>query len=145
MRRACYLEGLFVRVGVITPVHFSGLAKQDEVFEEEHVPQILFPSTANDKLILASQLPLLLQIHLQMEQASLRDLIPPQSLGREGLEVESSPMVSAHSMMPPPRPQRTGLEGGWVGEHVWRPVPLLSTYLALSLFCLAVPDLCPSQ
>lgn len=72
----CYLEGLFVRVDVIAPIHLPGLAKQDEVFKEEHVPQVLFPSTAHDKLVLASQLPLLLKIHLQTEQASSGTLGP---------------------------------------------------------------------
>lgn len=67
------LEGLLVCVGVVDPTHLCGLAEQDGVFREEHFPQILSPSTANDECILASQWPLFLQIHLQTEQVSLRD------------------------------------------------------------------------
>lgn len=61
----CYLERLLVQVDLVAALHLLGLAEQDEVFKEEHVPQILLPPAANDKLVSAFQLPLLLQIHLQ--------------------------------------------------------------------------------
>lgn len=70
-RRAHYLEGLLVCVDVVAPVHLPGLAEQDEIFEKEDMPQVLLSSTVNDELIPASQLPLLLQIHLRTEQARL--------------------------------------------------------------------------
>lgn len=92
-KQVCYLEGLFVRIGVIAPVHLFGLAEQDEVFKEEHVPQRLSPSTAHDKLVLAPQLPLLLQVHLQTSKPPSGTLgpalTPPRPPGeRKGLEVE---------------------------------------------------------
>lgn len=117
--RMCYLEGLFVRVDVMASVHLLGLAKQDELVKKEHVPQALLPSTADDKLVLTLQLPLLLQVHLWMQHPPSG----PLDL-REGGAADSAQLPVANDLIITPNeaaiktPLRTGFGElpGW-GAH----------------------------
>jgi len=60
-----HLEGLLVDVRFVPHVRLPGFAEEDELLEEEHVAQT-FPLPEGDReLILAYQLALLLQVHLQ--------------------------------------------------------------------------------
>lgn len=59
-----HLKRLFVDVDVISSFNLFGFAKQDEVLEEEDVPEVLPASAPHDELVLTPQLSLFLQIHL---------------------------------------------------------------------------------
>ena len=59
-----YLEGLFVCVHVISHVCLLGLAEENEVLEQEYVAETLLLPEGDQELILANQLPLLLQVDL---------------------------------------------------------------------------------
>lgn len=63
-----HLKRLFVDVDVISPLNLFGFAKQDEVLEQEDVPEVLPATAPHYELVLTSQLALLLQIHLQTGQ-----------------------------------------------------------------------------
>lgn len=89
-RRHSHLERLFVDVNVISSFDLFGLAEEDEVFKQEDVAEVLPPPAPDDELILAAELTLLFQVHLQRKhkrpRASLRtmrflvdppDLTPP--------------------------------------------------------------------
>ena len=60
-----YLEWLFVDVCVIPYVRLPGLAKEDEFLKEKNVSETFFLPECNQELVLAYELPLLLQINLQ--------------------------------------------------------------------------------
>lgn len=64
-RRRSHLERLFVDVNVISSFDLFGLAEEDEVFKQEDVAEVLPPPAPDDELILAAELTLLFQVHLQ--------------------------------------------------------------------------------
>lgn len=69
-RTDSYLERLFVDVNVISSFDLFGLAEEDEVFKQEDMAEVLPPPAPDDELILAAELTLLFQVHLQRKQAS---------------------------------------------------------------------------
>lgn len=62
-----HLERLFVDVHIIAHVCLLGFAEENEILEEEDMTEALLLPEEHDKLILANQLALLLQIHLVAE------------------------------------------------------------------------------
>lgn len=69
-----YFEGLFVDIKVISSFYLLGLAEEDEVFEQEDVAEVLPASAPDDELVLAAQLTLLLQVHLERKHPSERTM-----------------------------------------------------------------------
>lgn len=63
--RNSYLEGLFIDIYVISSFDFFGLAEEDEVLKQEDVAEVFPPSTPDYELILAAELTLLFQVHLE--------------------------------------------------------------------------------
>lgn len=54
-----YFKRLFVNVNVVASLNFLCFAKEDEVFEQEDVPQVFPASAPHYELILAAKLTLL--------------------------------------------------------------------------------------
>ena len=60
-----YLDAVFVDINVMLPLSASPrLTEENKVFKEEHPAHHLLPSLEHQELILAQQLPLLLEVHL---------------------------------------------------------------------------------
>lgn len=66
-----HFEGLFVDVDVVSSFDLLGLAEEDEVLEQEDVAEVLPAPTPHDELVLAAELTLLLQVHLQRKRHTL--------------------------------------------------------------------------
>lgn len=60
-----HFERLFVDVHIIAHIGLLGLAEEDEILEEENTAGAFLLSEEHDELILANQLALLLQVHLE--------------------------------------------------------------------------------
>lgn len=73
-----HFERLLVDVNVVSSFDLFGLAEEDEVFKQEDVAEVLPPPAPDDELILAAELTLLFQVHLQRKherpRASLRTI-----------------------------------------------------------------------
>lgn len=67
-----HLKGLLVDVDVVSSFDLFGLAEEDEVLEQEDVAEVLPAATPHDELVLAAQLTLFLQVHLQQAANNAR-------------------------------------------------------------------------
>lgn len=63
-----YFEGLFIDIDVVSSFDLFGLAEEDEILKQEDVAEVFPPSTPHYKLILAAELTLLLQVHLERKR-----------------------------------------------------------------------------
>lgn len=70
-RTGSHLEGLFVDVDVVSSFDLFGLAEEDEVLEQEDVAEVLPAAAPHYELVLAAELTLLLQVHLQRRRRPL--------------------------------------------------------------------------
>lgn len=63
-----HFEGLFVDVKVVSSFDLFGLAEEDEVLKQEDVAEVFPPSTPDYELVLAAELTLLFQVHLERKR-----------------------------------------------------------------------------
>lgn len=67
-----YFEGLFIDVDVVSSFDLFGLAEEDEILKQEDVAEVFPPSAPHYKLILAAELTLLFQVHLERKRQRSR-------------------------------------------------------------------------
>lgn len=66
-----YFERLFVDVNVISSLYLPGLTEEDEVFKQEDLAEVFPATTPDHELILAAELTLFFQIHLERKHGCL--------------------------------------------------------------------------